>query len=1150
MTLCICYVWKSRERKMVKLSAQLRRTERTVQPTRTERVIQRRQVQLQSQQEDRARRLEVAREDLSEASFEDYEKKYQQLDSDLKQYFVSPTEMKQSSEYKTYVQQKVEYENKLAEYEKSQQEVREWELAEKFVSRGIRTQDVEPSIRAKMKKIHAQENYQLQKQFDELKTQELSGDIQNLKVVVEGGRPSFTYEKFQTAVETKRIEPVMVSAKKPIEVDKNILNRIGIFTKKTPKEKLGQASTFFKRVFTGYKEAIGAGSDVLSAVLLRPVALQPSKQVAVSGEELRERSIKARKELTTFKKTDIIKFAMDIGKFIKEPFPIATIKPKELARLKKEPVELGFEKITGTFPQLPQVKRTQKISLEQLRTISGEEQIAKVLGKEKQREFKFLESRVERLEKITEKEKGIAKEIEGKKFKPEEVEEITKRQEVLQKEREGIIQEIESSGIRVREKEGRIKFESRALTADIGLADIKQLAVTPTKKEKTFAIGGALVSEATKFAIIGGGLKSVGVVKKIGGLVSGLPSKVKLAGGVGLVGLIGFGTTKKGLQSMSEAEARGLGKTTGAIIGFGEPIAQIGGLILGADPSKSPIQLKTIRTPDGDVVMRSFVAKIPFAGHKGVIPILTKAQVKAIPITKTVAGKTVITGYKPVAFKTALGVPKGAIISPTGEFTPSGAVETKLFFKTLKNIPATQRQIIKGGFGLVEYTKGIKTKALKKDVFSVSEGFRKLSPAQQKVASQFLSKESGGRFLVKGKVFGSGASEVQIKGGLGRQVKDIDFKLATKSADKVSKELVKLLNKVGGTKVSTVTGKEGQIVIGRGKSATKVFDIHGLDSIQDQIQAVKDPFGLSERGTIRVGKTNVNLLSQEGINKLASVSSLDPAGKVSAGASKTRIKDVGDFFRIQQSLIKKLSGVKKVKALKILETTKTASLKKFGIEAFEPAQQTFLGIEAPSDISPSIAILPTAPIISASKIRVSPSISKTPSISPSVFASPSISPSASISPSISPSISVSPSISPSISVSPSPSPSISVSPSPSPSISVSPSPSPSVSVSPSPSPSISVSPSPSLSISPPISPQLPFFFLGFPKTAKRKKKKKVRKMKLKKLLDAKTYVPDFTSRALGLTPKIISQKGVTKLVKQVLTGLEIRRPVVVKRRRR
>ena len=44
----------------------------------------------------------------------------------------------------------------------------------------------------------------------------------------------------------------------------------------------------------------------------------------------------------------------------------------------------------------------------------------------------------------------------------------------------------------------------------------------------------------------------------------------------------------------------------------------------------------------------------------------------------------------------------------------------------------------------------------------------------------------------------------------------------------------------------------------------------------------------------------------------------------------------------------------------------------------------------------------------------------------------------------------------------------------------------------------------------------------------------------------KAYLPDFTSRALGLTPVKISEKQAQKKLKKLLTGLEIRRGVIIK----
>jgi len=58
-------------------------------------------------------------------------------------------------------------------------------------------------------------------------------------------------------------------------------------------------------------------------------------------------------------------------------------------------------------------------------------------------------------------------------------------------------------------------------------------------------------------------------------------------------------------------------------------------------------------------------------------------------------------------------------------------------------------------------------------------------------------------------------------------------------------------------------------------------------------------------------------------------------------------------------------------------------------------------------------------------------------------------------------------------------------------------------------------------------------------------RKKARKGKRKNVYDV-AYLPDFTSRALGLKPQTISEKEARKKLKKLLTGLEIRRGVIIK----
>jgi len=63
-------------------------------------------------------------------------------------------------------------------------------------------------------------------------------------------------------------------------------------------------------------------------------------------------------------------------------------------------------------------------------------------------------------------------------------------------------------------------------------------------------------------------------------------------------------------------------------------------------------------------------------------------------------------------------------------------------------------------------------------------------------------------------------------------------------------------------------------------------------------------------------------------------------------------------------------------------------------------------------------------------------------------------------------------------------------------------------------------------------------------------KPKKRKKKLKKAIYDLLYVPDFTSRALGLEPTEISEAQAKKQLKKILSGLEIRQPVLVRKKRK
>lgn len=59
--------------------------------------------------------------------------------------------------------------------------------------------------------------------------------------------------------------------------------------------------------------------------------------------------------------------------------------------------------------------------------------------------------------------------------------------------------------------------------------------------------------------------------------------------------------------------------------------------------------------------------------------------------------------------------------------------------------------------------------------------------------------------------------------------------------------------------------------------------------------------------------------------------------------------------------------------------------------------------------------------------------------------------------------------------------------------------------------------------------------------------KDIKKLLQRTLEGERTYIPDFTSKALGFEPIEISEKQAQKLLKQTFTGIEVRRPVRIRR---
>jgi hypothetical protein len=72
--------------------------------------------------------------------------------------------------------------------------------------------------------------------------------------------------------------------------------------------------------------------------------------------------------------------------------------------------------------------------------------------------------------------------------------------------------------------------------------------------------------------------------------------------------------------------------------------------------------------------------------------------------------------------------------------------------------------------------------------------------------------------------------------------------------------------------------------------------------------------------------------------------------------------------------------------------------------------------------------------------------------------------------------------------------------------------------------------------------KIPPFYFELPEGKQQKKKQKSDKELVQELL----YIPDFTSRALGLEADVLSEKQADRQLKKILTGLEIRRGIIIK----
>jgi len=537
-------------------------------------------------------------------------------------------------------------------------------------------------------------------------------------------------------------------------------------------------------------------------------------------------------------------------------------------------------------------------------------------------------------------------------------------------------------------------------------------------------------------------------------------------------------------------------------------------------------------------------------------------------------------------------------------FVPTGKLETLFAKKFAKTLPKVEQDIMESALFVRGKTEHIHPPFKSLQKFKTVEAMKHLTPRQQEALWSYFQKQKG-NYLVYGSSTVKGYMGEKFP-RTPHDIDATFFQAKSSVKAKEILNILKKYPMKSGVRFTLAGAEKNQIMLRvRGVSEpVKLLDVHGYDTPEITQQRIwgfeyQEPVTVDKpsiagrvgfekvgkiwRPTIRTG-VKIMPLSQTATQKMGATLTFrtDPKGNIIFAPEsfvspkyQTSLKHIVDYYTISKFQAQQLSGLSKTQTLKNLEIFRKSAVGKFPETARMFNQQVLLGMKQilpkPSKIIPASEIgftfvsmtpsqevttyrLTHKPIIAGRERQrelinkilkrmaiEEPSISVTPSyfVSPSFSISPpspsimspsiSISPSVSVSPSVS--TSPSPSISQSISVSPSisPSPSISISPSPYPSIS------PSFSPSPSPSPSISQAPYPS-PIPTPTPTFLPFWI--WLRTEKKKRKKE-----LKKTMYKQFYVPDFTARALGLSPKVISGENATKLIKKIMTGLEIRPPV-------
>jgi len=321
-----------------------------------------------------------------------------------------------------------------------------------------------------------------------------------------------------------------------------------------------------------------------------------------------------------------------------------------------------------------------------------------------------------------------------------------------------------------------------------------------------------------------------------------------------------------------------------------------------------------------------------------------------------------------------------------------------------------------------------------------------LSPRQVREVLNFAKKQEA-------MVYGSFPSRTQMPKELGRTPADIDIQLKV-GADESAKLAQQLTKTLTGKGYPVRVSPETPTLIEANIEGVyhHAVDIHSIDQALTEASpsiGTTKVYGLSlGQKPIKIEGIETMRLSEQGIRKGGSIFTLRETGFAPASH---RIKDIPDFFAVQETLIRsKLFGKKNLMGeLAKLKSMYPQDIFKTKTEVKLPLYLPKTKIKTPYPsvwvISPSVQSSRSTPIKVSPNIAlseyptsfrsISPSLSKslyksisTYKISPSPYKITSISPSKSVSRSKSVSVLSSPSISPKRSISPSRSPSISSSP--------------------------------------------------------------------------------------------------------------------------